>query len=138
MVTGSNDRAAQNFGRERQPEHDLRYEMADEFVEVVRQLWDSWDEGAVVMDRASGVYVDHTKVHPIDYKGLHFSSRGPLNTVKAPQGHPVLVQAGVSPRGRHPAHRHGSPERGEHRRPRADRGLRYLEHRDHQRRGPGR
>jgi long-chain alkane monooxygenase len=100
IVTGSNDRAAQNFGRERQDPHDVRYDMADEFVETVCKLWDSWDDGAVIMDAASGVYVDHGKVHPIDHRGKYYASRGPLNTLPAPQGHPVLVQAGVSPRGR--------------------------------------
>ncbi|MCU1690277.1 MAG: hypothetical protein JWN20_2205 [Jatrophihabitantaceae bacterium] len=100
VVTGSNDRAAQNFGQEQQEPHDKRYDMADEFVETVRALWSSWDEGAVVMDRESGIYVDHTKVHTIDHRGEHYASRGPLNTLRSPQGHPVLVQAGVSPRGR--------------------------------------
>jgi long-chain alkane monooxygenase len=100
VVTGSNDRAAQNFGFERQQPHDTRYDMADEFVETVRQLWDSWDEDAVQMDTGSGVYVDHTKVHTVDHRGKYYASRGPLNTLRSPQGNPVLVQAGVSPRGR--------------------------------------
>jgi FMN-dependent oxidoreductase (nitrilotriacetate monooxygenase family) len=100
VVTGSNDRAAQNFGSERQQPHDTRYDMADEFVEVVRKLWDSWDADAVVMDEESGVYVDHGRVRAIGHRGKHYASRGPLNTLRSPQGHPVLVQAGVSPRGR--------------------------------------
>jgi FMN-dependent oxidoreductase (nitrilotriacetate monooxygenase family) len=100
IVTGSNDRAAQNFGHERQQPHDTRYDMADEFVATVCELWDSWDEDAVLMDAAAGVYVDHDKVHTIDHRGKYYASRGPLNTLRSPQGHPVLVQAGVSPRGR--------------------------------------
>ena len=100
IVTGSNDRAAQNFGHERQQPHDARYDMADEFVETVRQLWDSWAQEAVLMDAESGVYVDHRKVSVIDHRGDYYSCRGPLNTLPAPQGHPVLVQAGVSSRGR--------------------------------------
>jgi FMN-dependent oxidoreductase (nitrilotriacetate monooxygenase family) len=99
VVTGSNDRAAQNFGRDAQPEHDQRYEMADEFVAAVRALWDSWKEDAVIMDEVSGVYVDASKVNTADYNGTYFRTRGPLNTVPSPQHHPVLVQAGVSSRG---------------------------------------
>jgi long-chain alkane monooxygenase len=99
IVTGSNDRAAQNFGHAAQPPHDERYDMAEDFVDTVRELWDSWEDEAVLMDEASGVYVDHEKVHVVDHKGPYFSSRGPLNTLPAVQRHPVLVQAGVSPRG---------------------------------------
>jgi FMN-dependent oxidoreductase (nitrilotriacetate monooxygenase family) len=100
MVTGSNDRAAQNFGHDRQPEHDTRYDMADEFVDLVRKLWASWEDDAAVLDEASGIYVDHTKVTPVNHRGKYFASRGPLNTLKAPQGRPVFVQAGISGRGR--------------------------------------
>jgi long-chain alkane monooxygenase len=100
IVTSSSDRAAQNYGHPHQPDHDLRYDMADEFTELVRQLWDSWDEDAVVLDADAGVYADHTKVHAVDFEGRFFASRGPLNNVRSPQGHPVLVQAGGSRRGR--------------------------------------
>jgi FMN-dependent oxidoreductase (nitrilotriacetate monooxygenase family) len=100
IVTGSNDRAAQNFGHERQAAHDTRYDMADEFVGAVRKLWDSWDDDAVVMDTVSGVYVDHAKVRTVDHRGTYYATRGPLNALPPPQRHPVLVQAGVSPRGR--------------------------------------
>jgi long-chain alkane monooxygenase len=99
VVTGSNDRAAQNFGFDGQPEHDLRYDMADEFVAAVKGLWDSWEDDAVVLDRESGVYVDAAKVHAVNFEGRYFRTRGPLNTVPGPQRQPVLVQAGVSPRG---------------------------------------
>lgn len=106
MVTGSNDRAAQNFGRPRQPLHDERYELADDFVTAAKALWDSWDPDAVILDEESGQYIDPEKVHVIDYEGPYFSTRGPLNTIPSPQGKPVLVQAGNSPRGQSFAGRH--------------------------------
>ncbi|MCM0619279.1 NtaA/DmoA family FMN-dependent monooxygenase [Nocardioides bruguierae] len=99
VVTGSNDRAAQNFGHDGQARHDDRYDMADDFIAAVRALWDSWGEDAVVMDRESGVYVDASQVSVPEHDGPHYRTRGPLNTIPGPQGHPVLVQAGVSPRG---------------------------------------
>jgi FMN-dependent oxidoreductase (nitrilotriacetate monooxygenase family) len=99
VVTGSSDRAAQNYGRDTQPPHDVRYDMADEMVEVVRRLWGSWEADAVVADPA-GVYVDPAKVATVDFEGRWFRSRGPLNVARPPQGQPVLVQAGGSPRGR--------------------------------------
>jgi len=100
IVTSGEDRAAQNFGMEQLTEHDLRYDIADEYVDLVCQLWDSWEPDAVVLDRDTGVYADGSKVHTIDFNGRYFKSRGPLNTVRAPQGRPVFVQAGGSPRGR--------------------------------------
>ncbi|WP_353807732.1 NtaA/DmoA family FMN-dependent monooxygenase [Agromyces sp. SYSU T00194] len=100
IVTSSEDRAAQNFNLDKLYEHDTRYEMADEFVEVVEKLWSSWDADAVVMDRATGTYVDHTKVRPIDHVGQYYKVRGPLNVPRPPQGRPVYCQAGGSPRGR--------------------------------------
>ncbi len=100
IVTSGEDAAAQNFGMDELPPREDRYAMADEYVEVVCRLFDSWAPGAVVMDRASGTYADHTKVKPIDFKGKYFKVRGPLNTVPSPQGRPVFVQAGGSPRGR--------------------------------------
>jgi FMN-dependent oxidoreductase (nitrilotriacetate monooxygenase family) len=100
VVTSGEDRAAQNYGMDHLPEHDLRYDMADEYVDLVTQLWDSWDPDAVVMNRDSGVYADHTKVHALNFEGRYFKCRGPLNVVRPPQGHPVICQAGGSPRGR--------------------------------------
>jgi FMN-dependent oxidoreductase (nitrilotriacetate monooxygenase family) len=100
IVTSSEDRAAQNFGMDTLPEHDLRYEIAEEFVEVVTQLWDSWEPDAIVADAERGYYADHTKVRPIHHVGNHFKVRGPLNTPRSPQGRPVICQAGASPRGR--------------------------------------
>jgi FMN-dependent oxidoreductase (nitrilotriacetate monooxygenase family) len=100
IVTSAEDRAAQNFGMDEIFEHDHRYERAQEFVDLVQQLWASWEPDALVMDRVSGKYVDHTKVHPIDFRGRYFSSRGPLNTLPMPQGRPVICQAGGSDAGR--------------------------------------
>jgi len=100
MVTSSEDRAAQNFGMDKLPEHDLRYEMANEFKECVEALWDSWDEDAIVADPDTGYYADHTKVHRADFEGRFYKSRGPLNVPRSPQHHPVYCQAGGSPAGR--------------------------------------
>ena len=99
-VTGSSDYAAMNFGMQGMPEHDLRYDMADEYMEVLRGLWGSWEPGAIIADRKNGVLVDHTKVHAVNYQGKYFSTRGPLTSGPAPQGQPVIAQAGGSPRGR--------------------------------------
>jgi len=100
IVTSGEDTAAQNFGMDKLPPREMRYAMADEYVDLVCRLFDTWEPDAVVMDRARGIYADHSKVHPIHFKGKFFSCRGPLNTVRAPQGRPVFVQAGGSPRGR--------------------------------------
>jgi FMN-dependent oxidoreductase (nitrilotriacetate monooxygenase family) len=106
FVTSTSARAAQNFGLEEHLEHDLRYEMADEFVELATRLWESWEADAIAGDAEARVFVDHRKVHTVDFKGRFFASRGPLNTARPPQGKPVLVQAGSSPQGRHFASRH--------------------------------
>ncbi len=100
IVTSGEDAAAQNFGMDVLPPREQRYEMADEYVDVVTKLFGSWAPDAVVMDRERGVYADHSKVRPIHYEGKYFKVRGPLNTVPSPQGRPVYVQAGGSPRGR--------------------------------------
>jgi FMN-dependent oxidoreductase (nitrilotriacetate monooxygenase family) len=99
IVTGAGS-AAFNFGREEHPEHSERYEAAEEFVEVVKQLWDSWDDDAGVYDKQSGVQVDKNKVREINFKGHTYSVKGPLNIPRPPQGYPVLVQAGSSESGR--------------------------------------
>jgi long-chain alkane monooxygenase len=98
--------AAQNFGMEHLPPREQRYDMADEYVDLVCRLFDSWDADAVVMDRSSGTYADYHKVRPIHFEGKYFKYRVPLNTVRSPQGQPVFVQAGGSPRGRAFAARH--------------------------------
>jgi FMN-dependent oxidoreductase (nitrilotriacetate monooxygenase family) len=106
IVTSGEDTAAQNFGMDKLPPRELRYDMADEYVELVCRLFDSWDADAVVMDRESGRYADHTRVRPIHFEGKYFKCRGPLNTVRSPQGRPAFVQAGGSPRGRGFAAKH--------------------------------
>ena len=100
MVTGSSDYSGQNFGLDKLPEHDTRYDMAGEYIDIVTRLWDSWEPGAIVADRKSGVLIDHTKVHTIDFKGEYYASRGPLNSGPCPQGRPVIAQAGGSSKGR--------------------------------------
>lgn len=100
MVTGSSDFSGQNFGLDQLPEHDTRYEMAAEYIEIVTKLWDSWEPGAIVADRKTGVLIDPEKVHTIDYAGQYYKSRGPLNSGPAPQGRPVIAQAGGSAKGR--------------------------------------
>ena len=100
IVTSGEDAAAQNFGMDALPPRADRYAMADEYVELVCRLFGSWAPGAVVMDRETGTFADHTKVKPIHFEGKYFKCRGPLNTVPSPQGRPTFVQAGGSPRGR--------------------------------------
>ncbi|WP_438391781.1 NtaA/DmoA family FMN-dependent monooxygenase [Caballeronia sp. DA-9] len=100
LVTGSNDGGAQNFGLERQYPHDERYEMADEYADLVTRLWESWDEDAVVMDQENEIFAHSSKVRPVYFEGKYFRSRGPLGAPRSPQGRPVICQAGGSPRGR--------------------------------------
>ena len=106
IVTSGEDAAAQNFGNDRLPAREERYAMADEYVDLVCKLFNSWDADAVVMDRASATYADYRRVRPINFEGRFFKVRGPLNTVRSPQGRPVFVQAGGSPRGRAFAAKH--------------------------------
>jgi FMN-dependent oxidoreductase (nitrilotriacetate monooxygenase family) len=100
LVTSSPHATAQNYGYEEHFGHDVRYEMADEWATCVKALWDSWEPGAVVKDTESGVFVDHTKVHPVNFEGRYYRSRGPLNCPPGPQGRPVICQAGGSNAGR--------------------------------------
>jgi FMN-dependent oxidoreductase (nitrilotriacetate monooxygenase family) len=99
VVTSTSEKAALNFSKDRLAEHDLRYELATEFVDVVRGLWDTWDDGALIADTATGTFIDKSKVRPLDHKGRFFSVKGPLNIERCPQGHPVIIQAGGSPPG---------------------------------------
>jgi N-acetyl-S-(2-succino)cysteine monooxygenase len=96
LVTSTNPKEALNFSKEAHLAHDDRYERAREFAQIVRGLWDSWDEDAFVRNKASGRYFDLERLHVLDHKGEHFSVRGPLNVPRPPQGHPVIVQAGSS------------------------------------------
>lgn len=99
VVTSTSREAARNYGMDDLPEHDTRYDIADEYLELVRQLWASWDADAVVEDRAAGIFADPSKVRRVDFKGKYFASKGPLNVVPSPQGRPVIIMAGTSPRG---------------------------------------
>jgi FMN-dependent oxidoreductase (nitrilotriacetate monooxygenase family) len=100
VVTSVNDSEAQNFGLESHLGHDERYDRAHEFLQTVTALWDSWEDDALIMDRESGEFADPTKVHEINHKGQWFSVRGPLTVPRSPQGHPAILQAGSSGRGR--------------------------------------
>jgi FMN-dependent oxidoreductase (nitrilotriacetate monooxygenase family) len=94
-VTSSGEKTALNYGRTH-PEHDARYETAEEFVDVVRGLWDCWDDGAVVRELETGRYIDPTRVKPLDHEGRFFKVKGPLPTSRTPQGQPIILQAGSS------------------------------------------
>ncbi|MCU1660160.1 MAG: ntaA 2, partial [Pseudonocardia sp.] len=100
IVTTGNDAAAANFGLDAHPPHAERYARAREFVDAVLALWDSWEDDAVVLDRAAGIYADASKIHEIGHAGEYVRVRGPFNQPRPPQGHPVLVQAGASNDGR--------------------------------------
>jgi len=99
IVTSLNDTEARNMGREGSIAHDLRYDRADEFVEVVLGHWDTWADDALIVDKTSMRFGDGSKVKRLDHKGEHFSSRGPFTVPRSEQGHPVLIQAGQSGRG---------------------------------------
>lgn len=99
LVTSLTDAEAGNFGREQHFEHGERYQRAEEFVDVVKALWDSLEDDAFPRDKATGRYLDGSKVHPLQHRGRHFSVRGPLNVPRPPQGHPLVVQAGSSEEG---------------------------------------
>jgi FMN-dependent oxidoreductase (nitrilotriacetate monooxygenase family) len=96
VVTTSNPEAAKNFGEAEHAAKADRYEMAGEYVDVVKGLWDSWEDDAVVADLATGQLVDMDKRHTLNHVGKHFAVKGPLNSSRAPQGHPVILQAGAS------------------------------------------
>jgi FMN-dependent oxidoreductase (nitrilotriacetate monooxygenase family) len=98
---------AQNFGFESLPARDTRYDYADEVVEAVCRLWESWDADALVLDKSRGVWADPAKVHYANYRGKWIKTRGPLTVPRSPQGRPVIMQAGSSPRGRDFAARWG-------------------------------
>ena len=100
VVTSTSSIEAKNFGFDTIMDHDRRYERAEEFVDVVRQLWDSWEDDAVLRDAKHARYFDPDKVHQLNHEGEFFKVAGPLNVGRPPQGHPVIVQAGGSPPGR--------------------------------------
>jgi FMN-dependent oxidoreductase (nitrilotriacetate monooxygenase family) len=100
VVTGAFAEAAGNFGHAGHPPHELRYAIATEFVQVAKGLWDSWEDGAIVMDKATGHFADISKMHELNFKGQFFSVKGPLNISRPPQGYPVIIQAGASETGK--------------------------------------
>jgi FMN-dependent oxidoreductase (nitrilotriacetate monooxygenase family) len=100
VVTSLNNAEARNFGFDQHLEHDTRYDRADEFLNVVRKLWNSWDADALVLDKASGQFADPAKVRYIDHRGKWLNVRGPLQIPRSPQGEPVILQAGLSARGK--------------------------------------
>jgi FMN-dependent oxidoreductase (nitrilotriacetate monooxygenase family) len=106
IVTSAGDQLARNYGFETQAKHEDRYAGAEEFVDVVTRLWDSWDDDARIVDKEAGVFIDDARVHAIDHRGDRFAVEGPLDVPRSPQGRPVRVQAGSSPRGRDFAARH--------------------------------
>jgi len=107
VVTSLNDSEAHNMGADDHLEHDLRYDRADEFLEIVLSHWDSWGHDAIIQDRESGIFADASKVRRLDHKGKWFKSRGPFTVPRTPQGRPVLIQAGQSGRGKSFAARWG-------------------------------
>ncbi len=100
LVTSQIEDEAQNFGFDEHLDHARRYERASEFYDVVTGLWDSWEDGGLIRDKASGVYMDRGRVHFLGHDGPHFRVRGPLNVTRSPQGWPVVAQAGSSEAGR--------------------------------------
>ena len=100
VVTSGNETEAQNFSKEPHLPKAERYRRGREFVEVVRGLWDSWDEDAFIRDKETGIFIDRSKMHELNHHGAFYDVRGPLNVARSPQGQPVVVQAGASDDGR--------------------------------------
>lgn len=87
---------ALNFSRKNHIEHNQRYEVAEEFADVVTHLWDSWEDDAFTYNKETGQFFDPSKVHETNFEGQHFQVKGPLNIARSPQAHPVIVVAGAS------------------------------------------
>ncbi len=100
VVASWSEHEARNFGLETTLDYDTRYARSAEFVEVVKGLWDGWEDGALLLDKASGQYFDEARMHVLNHQGRFFKVRGPLSVACMPQGHPVIVQAGASEQGR--------------------------------------
>ncbi|MBV8500313.1 MAG: LLM class flavin-dependent oxidoreductase [Paucibacter sp.] len=98
VVTTPLEGSAKNYNREH-PDHALRYEIADEYLQVAQGLWDSWDDDAIIRNRETGVFFDPAKLHTLDHEGRFFKVAGPLNIGRSPQGQPVIFQAGSSEAG---------------------------------------
>ena len=106
VVTTALDGAAANFGGGEIIGHDERYVRAEEYLQVVQGLWDTWEDDAFPRDRATRTFADFSKMHVLGHEGTYFKVRGPLNMCRSPQGHPVTFQAGSSDAGRAFAARH--------------------------------
>ncbi len=100
VVTTGGEGAERNYGREKHFDLDYRYRRAREFVDVVRGLWDSYEDDAFPRDKARGVFFDRSRQHALNHKGEFFSVAGPMPLSRSKQGHPVIFQAGTSPEGR--------------------------------------
>lgn len=96
VVTSPLEGSASNYSKTEHPDHSKRYRIAEEYLQVVRGLWDSWEDDAFVRDKASGVFFDPKKMHTLNHQGEFFSVKGPLNIARSKQGHPVVFQAGSS------------------------------------------
>jgi len=99
-VTSALEGVAKNYNGEKLHEHSLRYKIAEEYIDVVKGLWDSWEDDAFVRDRERNIYAELTKMHTLDHRGQFFQVQGPLNIERSPQGRPVIFQAGASDVGR--------------------------------------
>ena len=106
IVTSPLEGSALNYSKPAHPEHDLRYRMAHEFLEVTKGLWDSWEDDAFIRDKAAGVFFEPAKMHCLNHQGEFFSVQGSLNIARSKQGWPVLIQAGSSEAGKTFAARH--------------------------------
>jgi FMN-dependent oxidoreductase (nitrilotriacetate monooxygenase family) len=100
VVTSWLSGSAENYGKPSHPPHEVRYRIAAEHLQTVQGLWDSWEDDALVRDKASGQFFDPSKLHTLNHQGEFFSVRGPLNISRSPQGQPVIFQAGASEDGR--------------------------------------
>ncbi|MFJ3862282.1 LLM class flavin-dependent oxidoreductase [Streptomyces nigra] len=100
IVTTAGAEAARNFGLDAEPAHAERYARAAEFLDVAQKLWDSWEDDAILADKAAGVWGDDAKIHPPRHRGTYFQVQGALNVPRTPQGYPLLVQAGSSEDGK--------------------------------------
>ncbi|MBP2079023.1 LLM class flavin-dependent oxidoreductase [Oceanobacillus polygoni] len=100
VVTSSGEVEARNFSKDHHLLHSKRYDRAEEFVNVVTKLWDSWEDDAVILDKEEAQFYDPSKVHTVNHKGEWFSIEGPLNISRPAQGYPVIVQAGSSEAGK--------------------------------------
>lgn len=100
VVTSQNASEAYLFGKDQHLQHAIRYERAEEFVEVVKQLWHSRESESLIIDKESGKFYDLQHVHRVEFEGKHIKVNGYLDTTSTPQGHPVIVQAGSSEAGK--------------------------------------